>query len=113
MTNKEIILNKLKNNKLNTKEIHNGTSMNLTTVYRILTKLKDEGIITSYVGNDQIVYYEMNHPHDHFLVCKVCNSEQVVKKCYFGIAEDTIIRETGFKVTNHERIFGICKECLK
>ncbi|MFI3330068.1 MAG: transcriptional repressor [bacterium] len=113
MNNKDIILNKLKNNKLNAKEIHEGTTMNLTTVYRILTKLKNDSLINSYVGNDQVVYYELNHPHDHYLVCKVCDSEQVVKKCYFGNAENDIINDTGFKVTSHERIFGICKECLK
>ncbi|MFI3261190.1 MAG: transcriptional repressor [bacterium] len=113
MNNKEIILKKLENERLNAKEIHNGTSMNLTTVYRILTKLVSEQTITSYIGNDQVVYYEMNHPHNHYLVCKVCDSKQVVKKCYFGEAEKQVITETGFKVTNHENIYGICKECLK
>lgn len=113
MTNKEIILNKLKGKKLNTKEIHNGTDMNITTVYRILDRLKKENQIISSVGNDQIVYYEIHHPHNHYLVCKVCNDEEVVEKCYFGNAESSIMEETGFKVTNHDRIYGICKECLK
>ncbi|MFI3251901.1 MAG: transcriptional repressor [bacterium] len=113
MNNREIILKKLENKKLNAKEIHNGTTMNITTVYRILEKLKKENQITSSIGNDQIVYYEIHHPHNHYLVCKVCNVEEVIQKCYFGNAEELVLNETGFKVTNHEKIYGICRECLK
>ncbi len=108
--NKTYVLEKLDGRKLNAREIHEDSDMNLTTVYRILEKLTAENIIMSSVGKDQVVYYEIYQKHDHHLVCNVCHEEQVIEKCYFSQVEEVILSDTGFKMDDRT-IYGTCNKC--
>lgn len=110
--NKTYILKKLNGCKLNAKEIHEGSDMNLTTVYRILEKLEKEEILKSTIGKNQTLHYEIYHKHNHLLVCNVCNDEQVLEKCFFSQAEEDIYTLTGFKIDD-EKIYGVCNKCNK
>ena len=59
-----------------------GEGVNKTTVYRLLDRLEDDGIVHSFAGEDSVKYYAKcrtcsgsghthNHPHFH---CTACNT---------------------------------------
>ena len=88
------------------KVIHN---ISLTTVYRNLNKLVDKRLIQRFELKDNIVRYDKDTCHDHF-ICTKCS--RVIDLDRSDITYNEMIN--GNKVLN-ARIFydGICCDCLK
>ena len=88
----------------------NVPQLNLTTIYRNLKILIEQGMITAVDLPGQNTRYESVglHHHHHFL-CQECNRLFDVKGCPEGISA---LVPPGFKLTNHTiTLAGFCVDC--
>lgn len=100
------------------KELHEEvkSSVGLTTVYRLVDKLVEDGIINKYIDKDNTTYYEYLEEcscHNHFyLKCENCGEMIHVDCDCIEELSNHIFKEHGFKI-NHNRIIikGLCKKC--
>lgn len=85
--------------------------MSLTTVYRALDYLYEEGQVKYFVLND-FKYYYVSVEHKHFFQCEKCKKLFVLDECLMENYERYIEDHLGFKVSEHFVFFtGLCKEC--
>jgi len=89
--------------------------MGSATVYRLLTKLKNEGIIKSFLlGEKKFVAYQYNSCGcEHFhLKCLKCG-ELIHSECdVIKSMQAHISSEHGFIIDSSKTVlYGICKEC--
>ncbi len=87
----------------------------LSSIYRNLSILVDENILTKIVGIDNFSYFQLNsHNHKHHLTCKECKKTIALENCPIHKLEDEIEKSSGFIITNHIFEFvGICPDCQK
>lgn len=87
----------------------------LSSIYRNLSILTEENILTKIVGIDNFSYFQLNnHSHKHHLTCKECKKTIPLDNCPLGDLEREIEEKTNFKITSHIFEFiGICPECQK
>lgn len=91
-----------------------GQNINLSTVYRTIDIFLDNNIIDKFILENGISTYKLHkRNHNHKLECDLCHKE-IELECPIKQIEEIILKETGFKVTNHSlKISGICKKCEK
>ena len=115
------ILNTIKsfNHEFTVKELHDKLdSIGLTTVYRLVDKLVEEGTIKKTIGKDNNTYYQYlgvcEHKNHFYLKCEKCSKlEHVDCDCIINLW-DHINKEHGFNPSNDQIIIGgICKKCNK
>ncbi len=91
------------------------TSCDKATVYRLLMRLKEHGIIRRLGLHDRSAYYSMIYPghHDDYLICTECGAiEKLDLICPVEKLEAQISRDSGFRKLYHElEFFGICPAC--
>ena len=119
---KELILNIIKkqNKEFCIKDIYNiiKNKVGLTTVYRLIDKLVEDGIITKTIGKDnktKYQYLEKCEENNHFyLKCKKCkNLEHVDCDCIKDLSNH-ILKTHKFTADNENIIInGICENCQK
>lgn len=85
--------------------------MSLSTVYRIVEKLCEKGIVSkSTIRNSDKFYYEMvADKHRHYAICLECGDMKYIDICpvHPPVIED-------FTVTGHKlEIYGYCAKCRK
>lgn len=97
-------------------EVKNSTG--LTTVYRLIDKLVNDGLLNKTVGEDNTTYYQYLEQCDHenhfYLKCSECgNLTHIDCDC---------IEELAVHITKHHKfrpnkdhiiISGICNKCYK
>lgn len=91
-----------------------NTSINLSSVYRILDSLVSKGLVSkSSITGESKALFELNRlEHKHFLVCSGCKRMFSVNGCPLEEYEKKLQDELGFDITGHKlEIFGFCKEC--
>ena len=95
--------------------IKQSTSMSLSTVYRILGFLSDNGILLKNTGMDGKSCYQRNCvQHSHNLICKICNAVTTLPHCPMNEIEQSIHKKTGYAILSHNLEFvGICPKCQK
>lgn len=117
---KDLIISEIKkyNKSFTVKDIHNKLkdSVGLTTIYRVIDKLVEEGIINKYIDKDNITYYEYLEEcscHNHFyLKCEKCGTMTHVDCDCIEDLSKHILKEHGFKINhNHIIIKGLCNKC--
>lgn len=89
--------------------------MNKTTVYRILDRLEDAGILHSFIGKDGLKWYalchgcsQLNHQdaHPHFQ-CKKCGKTECLS------LEFSTPSIPNYKIDSFELLLiGTCRACL-
>ncbi|MGN0526467.1 MAG: Fur family transcriptional regulator [Acutalibacteraceae bacterium] len=86
-------------------------NISLGTVYRNLSQLKEENLITVVESSDAKVHYEGNlGDHIHFL-CKKCGK---ITDVFEKVSVPPVFEKMGCKVESQKTVYyGICKECLK
>ena len=102
------------------KDLYDGIhhEIGLTTIYRFIDKLVDEGRLSKYIGKDNITYYqylEECHEENHFyLKCDNCgNLIHVDCDCIKDLSHH-IMENHHFRPTKDQfMIHGICEECNK
>lgn len=97
------------------KQAHPELSIGIATVYRTLTLLEDNGIVSSILLGIQGKKYEIaNKPHHDHIICESCNKIVEFENDEIEALQEAIVKENGFKLTNHVmQLYGICAECQK
>lgn len=87
----------------------------MATVYRSLTLLEENGLISSISLGIQGKKYEIaNKPHHDHIICQSCNKIVEFENDEIENLQHTIAEENGFKLTNHlMQLYGICGDCQK
>jgi Fe2+ or Zn2+ uptake regulation protein len=85
------------------------------TVYRLLLKLEERGILRRLGLHDRSAYYTMIFPgqHNDYLICTRCGKiERLELSCPVTALEAEISRSSGFTGLYHElEFFGHCPQC--
>lgn len=91
------------------------TRADRATVYRLLVKLEERGIIRRLGLHDRSTYYTMLEAghHDDYLICTACGRIQRLDiKCPVEALERDIEKSSGFKKLYHElEFYGLCPNC--
>ena len=90
-----------------------GESVGLTTVYRSLQALADEGLVDVIVRTDgEAVYRRCSTHHHHHLVCRSCRTAIEVDAPSVESWASRIAEENGFTEVSHTvEVFGLCPRC--
>lgn len=117
---KELILKKIKdfNHEFTIKEIYDSLKgeIGLTTIYRFIDKLAEEGKVNKSIGKDNNTYYQYlekcEHKNHFYLKCDVCSKlEHVDCDCIINLW-DHIYDSHEFRPSNDQIIInGVCKKC--
>ncbi len=87
--------------------------MNISTVYRTLDLLKEQGLVAeSDLGGGRFLYHPVGKAHHHHLVCRKCGRVQDIEVSALHNLRQEIKERYGFDaVFDHMAIFGTCKAC--
>lgn len=87
-------------------------NLGLSTVYRTLRRLEDEGLITPVTVPGEAPRYELAHVashHHHHFHCRVCGRVYDIHGCPTGLKQ---MAPRGFRVEDHTVVLhGVCKAC--
>lgn len=85
------------------------------TVYRLLTKLEERGVIRRLGLHDRSAYYAIIYPGEHsdYLICTKCGTiKKLDISCPVQALEHEIEKQSGFSKLYHElEFFGVCPKC--
>ncbi|MEJ2599803.1 MAG: Fur family transcriptional regulator [Anaerolineales bacterium] len=85
--------------------------ISLSTVYRNLKALADEGLVSVTDLGDGLVFEAVEEHAHHHLVCLNCKKVIPLEHMYVEPLFNQIEKQ-GFKlVTSHLALYGYCKEC--
>lgn len=90
-----------------------GQKIGLTTVYRALTDLVQQGEADGLASSDgETKYRNCGSDHHHHLICKKCGVAVEFELEGFEAAADQLALSHGFKDVSHSiELFGICGDC--
>lgn len=88
-------------------------TINRTTIYRTLTWLKEQGLVSETdTGGGQRVYEYLSGDRHHHLICQRCGTEQTMSDDVIAPMLDEIRGRYGFTPRlDHLAVFGICRAC--
>ncbi len=92
----------------------NDEAVGLTTVYRTLAALAQNGAVDSIVGEDGEARYRRcdARTHHHHLVCRTCGACVELSAEDVEVWADAVARAHGYAEVSHTvEIFGICPSC--
>ena len=106
---------------LSTQDIHEllnkqGSTYNLSTIYRVLESLKDNELINEVTlkTNESKLYEFNHHRHHHFFVCEECHKIEPINTCFIHDIEHELEGKHKFKIKHHNlELYGVCDECDK
>jgi len=92
-----------------------GSSVNLSTVYRTLDLMESKSVVNKIVMMDGKARYELTvDGHRHHLVCTNCHKSVPIDFCPLENMEKDIGMRSDFDITGHKiEIYGICPNCKK
>ena len=90
-----------------------GDSVGLSTVYRAVQALADDGELDSIrTDSGEALYRRCSTRHHHHLVCRVCGRTVEVAGPTVERWADRVAGEHGFADVSHTlEIFGTCADC--
>jgi Fe2+ or Zn2+ uptake regulation protein len=97
--------------------LNQNLTLGFPTIYRILDRLEQSGVILSFKTSDRQVYYfqcrsEDTSQHHHHFMCSRCHKVEEVGMCVFKDVERLIERDLGACVMSHSlHIEGLCSTC--
>ena len=85
------------------------------TVYRLLMRLEEKGIVRRLGLHDRSTYFFFKYPGEHhdYLICTTCGTiEKLEIACPVEALEEEISEKSGFTRLYHElEFFGVCPAC--
>jgi Fe2+ or Zn2+ uptake regulation protein len=91
------------------------TQCDKATVFRLLQRLADKGIVRRLGLHERAAYFTLLLPgrHQDYLICTECGSIESVKApCPVHALEAEIREKTGYRNLYHElEFFGVCPRC--
>ena len=100
------------------KTLERSSSINRVTVYRILDRLVDSGVIERISTGGRAFYYGLapnahHQPHPHFY-CKNCGQMDCLNPESLNVEIDSLWKTFPGRIDKVEvRVDGICKNCIK
>ena len=90
-----------------------GNSIGLTTVYRTLQALADDGDVDMIrTGDGEAAYRRCSTGHHHHLVCRSCGRTVEVSGPAVERWANAVAAEHSFRDVSHDlEIFGTCSSC--
>jgi Fur family ferric uptake transcriptional regulator len=90
-----------------------GDAVGLSTVYRAVQSLADDGELDSIrTGTGEALYRRCSRQHHHHLVCRSCGRTVEVAGPAVEAWADRVAGEHGFADVSHTlEIFGTCADC--
>ncbi len=87
--------------------------VDISTVYRTLSVLKDLHLVTeTQMGDDNATFEWLGPEPHHHLICRQCDRVTLLDHGNFTALASAITQETGFRPDiDHFAIFGLCAEC--
>ena len=86
------------------------------TVFRLLGRLVDKGVIRKLGFHERAAYYVFSYPGEHndYLVCTDCGKIEALSiKCPVETLEKEVMVSSGFSGIYHElEFFGQCPACV-
>ena len=117
---KTAVLDELSNTEefVSAQELHqkisqSGKKLGLTTVYRALTDMVEQGLADSLSLSDGEMRYRICTPeHHHHLICRVCGKTVEFDLPGFEELAQSVAKQNSFTELSHEiELFGLCKDC--
>ena len=98
---------------LHQKISQSGKKLGLTTVYRALTEMVEQGMADSLSISDGEMRYRICTPeHHHHLICRLCGKTVEFDMPGFEELALEVAKANGFTELSHEiELFGVCKDC--
>jgi len=95
------------------KQEYPDLSVGIATVYRTLTVLEENELVSSISLGAQGKKYEIaNKPHHDHIICEKCDKIVEFENDKIEELQHTIAKENDFQLTKHiMQLYGICKEC--
>lgn len=95
-----------------------NNKISLSTVYRIIEKLVNLGIVHKVTTlDDNKALYEIikdSHTHHHYMICVKCKKMIPIDDCPVKELEKIIADKTGFNITGHKfELYGECENCAR
>ncbi|MDB4508107.1 transcriptional repressor [Akkermansiaceae bacterium] len=94
---------------------HLSEQCDQTTVFRLLQRLSDKGMVRRLGLHERAAYFTLLIPgvHRDYLICTDCGSiESIQAPCPVHKLQEEIQRDTGFQNLYHElEFFGTCPKC--
>lgn len=90
-----------------------GESVGLSTVYRTLTALADQGVVdVVQTEAGQALYRVCSREHHHHLLCKICGEATEIQANVVEQLTRELAALHGFTEVEHRlELLGICKKC--
>jgi Fur family ferric uptake transcriptional regulator len=97
------------------KEKHPELNIGIATVYRTLSLLEENGLVSSIsLGTEGKKYEIANKPHHDHLICTVCGKIVEFENEQIEKLQQQVAEENGFVLTDHlMQLYGVCSECQK
>mgnify|MGYP001582711286 CR=1 FL=1 len=88
-------------------------SVGIATVYRTLTLLEENGLVSSISLGVQGKKFEIaNKPHHDHIICEKCNKIVEFENEEIESLQHIIAKENGFMLTDHlMQLYGVCSDC--
>ncbi len=89
-------------------------SLNLSTIYRILSAFEDNGIaVKTHLEIDNKALYELKREeHKHHIICVGCQKITELPGCPLHGYERDLQEKMGYTITSHKLVmYGYCPEC--
>lgn len=91
-----------------------GAKISLTTVYRTLQYLADEGSVDVLRSKDGEAIYRRcaSSGHHHHLVCRECGAAVEIESTEVEDWAERVAKRHGFTSVDHlAEIYGVCQKC--
>lgn len=89
--------------------------VDISTVYRTLTVLKDMRLVSeTHMGGGDATFEWVGAERHHHLICRKCDHVTQIDHKYLDKLSTDITKATGFRADiDHFAIFGLCAECQR
>ena len=88
-------------------------NIGIATVYRTLSLLEENGLVSSISLGTQGKKFEIaNKPHHDHLICEGCGEIIEFENPKIEQLQEEVAKENGFLLTNHlMQLYGLCQKC--
>ena len=88
-------------------------NIGIATVYRTLSLLEENGLVSSISLGVQGKKFEIaNKPHHDHLICESCGEIIEFENPKIEKLQEEVAKENGFLLTNHlMQLYGLCQKC--
>ncbi len=89
-----------------------GVPADPSSVFRAVTHLEREHVVTRVSLGDGQARFEAPSPHHEHVVCRVCGAVEAVPGCLLASVRSGVEAATGFSVETHDVVLsGRCPGC--